>query len=121
MKKILIVDDQMEVRRLVSVTLRVDDYTIIQADNGLQAVEIAAAELPDLIIMDVMMPGEIDGLEAVRRIKGDARTNRCKVVMLTAKGQQADRAEGLRAGADDYFHKPFSPLDLIHKVEELLG
>lgn len=120
MKKILIVDDHPEVRRLVAVTLRVDDYLILEASNGLMAVEVALAEIPDLIIMDVMMPGVIDGFEAVRRIRRDERTCGCKVVMLTAKGQAADREEGLLAGADDYFHKPFSPLDLIRKVEEFM-
>jgi CheY-like chemotaxis protein len=120
MKKILIVDDQMEVRDLVEVTLRVEDYRILQAKNGKEAVDIAKAEKPDLIIMDVMMPGGIDGLEATRMIKQDPETKDCKVIMLTAKGQETDREQGIEAGAEDYFVKPFSPLDLIKKVEETL-
>jgi len=121
MKKILIVDDQVEVRELVEVTLRVEDYQIFQAKSGEEAIEIARAEKPELIIMDIMMPGGMDGLEATRVLKNDPETKDCTIVMLTAKGQQTDREAGLEAGANDYFAKPFSPLDLIKKVEEVLG
>jgi len=121
MKKILIVDDQLEVRELVEVTLRVEDYRILQAENGEKAIEIARAEKPDLIIMDIMMPGGMDGLEAARILKNDPETKGCKIIMLTAKGQEADKEAGLEAGTDDYFVKPFSPLELIKKVEEALG
>ena len=121
MKNILIVDDQAEVRELVEVTLRVEDYRILQAKSGEEAVEIARAEKPDLIIMDIMMPGSVDGLEATRILKNDPETKDCKIIMLTAKGQEADREAGFEAGANDYFIKPFSPLELIKKVEEALG
>jgi len=121
MKKILITDDKVEVRRLVEMTLRVGDYQVFQAENGEKAVEIAKTEKPDLIIMDIMMPGGMDGLEATRIIKNDPETKDCTIIMLTAKGQKADREEGFEAGADDYFAKPFSPLELIKKVEEVLG
>jgi len=121
MKKILIVDDQVEIRELVEVTLRVDDYEIFQAESGEKAIEIAKAEKPDLIIMDIMMPGGMDGLETTRIIKNDPDTKDCIVIMLTAKGQQEDREKGIEAGAVDYFAKPFSPLDLMRKVEEVLG
>ena len=121
MKKILIVDDQLEVRELVDVTLRVEDYQIFQAKSGEEAVEIAQAEKPDLIIMDVMMPGGIDGFEATRQIKNNPETKDCSILMLTAKGQDMDKENGAKAGADAYFVKPFSPLDLIKKIEEILG
>lgn len=121
MKKILIVDDRLEVRELVEVTLRVKDYSILQASSGEAALETVKAEKPDLILMDIMMPGGMDGLEATRIIKNDPESKDCTVIILTAKGQQADREKGLEAGADDYFVKPFSPLDLIRKVEEVLG
>ena len=120
MKKILIVDDQLEVRELVEVTMRVGDYQILQAKSGEEAIEIVKAEKPDLIIMDVMMPGGIDGLEATRMLKHDPETKDCKIIMLTAKGQEIDREKGIEAGADDYFVKPFSPLELIRKVEDIL-
>jgi len=121
MKKILIVDDQSEVREMVEVTLRIGNYEIFQADSGENALEIVRAEKPDLVIMDVMMPGGIDGLEATRVLKADPDTMDCTVIMLTAKGQEADRDEGIEAGAVDYFIKPFSPLELIRKVEDILG
>jgi len=121
MKKILIVDDQKEVRELVEVTLSLEDYQIFQAKNGEEAVQLARLEKPDLIIMDVMMPGSIDGLEATRILKSNQTTKNCHVIMLTAKGQQDDRDKGLEVGADHYFIKPFSPLELIMKVEKVLG
>lgn len=121
MKKILIVDDQVEIRELVEVTLRTGEYNVLQADNAEQAVETAKSEKPDLIIMDIMMPGKFDGLEATRLIKNDPETKDITVIILTAKGQQFDKKKGFEAGANDYFSKPFSPLDLIKKVEEVLG
>ena len=121
MKKVLIVDDQLEVRELVEVTLRTEDYQIFQAENGENAIKMAKAERPDLIIMDIMMPGGMDGIEATRILKNAPETKDCIVIMLTAKGQEIDRQKGFEAGADDYFAKPFSPLELINKVEEVIG
>lgn len=120
MKKILITDDQIEVRDLVEVTLRIDDYTILKASSGEEAIQIATQEKPDLILMDIMMPGGIDGLEATRIIKSNSETRNCYIIILSAKGQQIDREKGKTVGADDYFVKPFSPLDLINKVEEVM-
>ena len=122
MKKILIVDDQIEVRELVQVTLEIGDYQILSAENGQQAIDIAQAEHPDIILMDIMMPGsEVDGLEACRRLKADSATNDITIVMLSAKGQESDVDAGRVAGADDYFTKPFSPIALIEKVEAVIG
>lgn len=122
MKKILIVDDQPEVRELVDVTLRIGDYAIWQAASGDQALTVARAEHPDLILLDVMMPtSSIDGFEVCRQLKMDPLTQDINIVMLTARGQEADVEMGRRVGADDYFTKPFSPLQLMNKVEELLG
>ncbi len=118
-KKILIVDDQREVRELVEVTLRADDYQILQACSGKEAIEVVRTEKPDLVIMDITMPGEIDGLEATRLLKKDPKTKDLKIIILTAKGQSTDFDEGFKVGADGYFTKPFSPLDLIKKVEEV--
>ena len=120
MKKILIVDDQKEVRRLVEMTIRAEDYQLFQAESGEKAIEIVKAESPDLIIMDLMMPGQTDGLEATRILKSDPETKDSIIVMLTAKGQDTDKEKGFEAGADGYFSKPFSPLNFIKKVEEVL-
>lgn len=122
MKKILIVDDQAEVRELVQVTLEIGDYQIFTAENGQQAIEIAQAEHPDIILLDIMMPGsDVDGLEACRRLKSDPTTSDITIVMLSAKGQESDIDAGSNAGADDYFTKPFSPIALIEKVEEVMS
>jgi DNA-binding response OmpR family regulator len=121
MKTILIVDDQVQVRELIEVTLGTDQYRILLAGNGEEAVEIARKERPQLVIMDVMMPGALDGCEAVRILKNDPETANVKVIILSAMGRDADRARGLEAGADDYLVKPFSPLQLMNRVEELLG
>lgn len=122
MKKILIVDDQPAVRELVSVTLEIGPYKILTAENGDQALAIARADMPELILLDVQMPGgSVDGLDVCRLLKQDERTNRIHIVMLTAKGQDWDKQAGLEAGADDYFVKPFSPLELMNKVESVLG
>jgi DNA-binding response OmpR family regulator len=121
MKKIMIVDDQAQVRRLVEVTISSEDFSVIQCDNGETAVALARAERPDLILMDIMMPGTVDGLEATRRIKAAPETKACKVIMLTAKGQVVDQEQGYEAGADAYFIKPFSPLELIQKIETTLS
>jgi two-component system phosphate regulon response regulator PhoB len=121
MKKILIVDDQVEVRELVQVTLEVGDYQILTAENGQQAIDIAEREHPDIILLDIMMPGsKVDGLEACRRLKSDSKTADITIVMLSAKGQSGDLEAGKAAGADDYFTKPFSPIALIDKVEEVM-
>lgn len=121
MKKILVVDDQLQVRELVEVTLRGGDYNVIQASSGEEAVETVKKEKPDLVIMDIMMPGGMDGLEATKIIKNNPETKNCKVIMLTAKGQDDDIKMGEEAGADGYFIKPFSPLELISKIEAELG
>lgn len=120
MKTILITEDKLEVRELIKVTLRMGDFTLLEAASGEQAVEMCRTHKPDLVLMDIMMPGAIDGLEATRIIKNDPATNESKVVILTARGQLEDVAAGEQVGADAYFIKPFSPLELIQQVERLL-
>jgi len=120
MKKILVVDDQKEVRELVEITLKADGYQIFQAKNSREAIDIVKTHKPDVVIMDIMMPGELDGLETTRILKRNPDTQHIKIIMLTAKGQSTDFDAGFAAGADGYFTKPFSPLDLIKKVEEVV-
>lgn len=121
MKKILIVDDQPAVIELVSVTLEIGPYQMLTATSGTEALEIATKELPELILLDVQMPGGMDGLEVCRRLKSNEATKGITIVMLTAKGQEWDREAGKDAGADDYFVKPFSPLALMKMVEEVMA
>jgi DNA-binding response OmpR family regulator len=116
MKRILIVDDQQDIRELIRMTLEMEDFEIFEAVNGDEGLKSALQIQPDLILLDVMMPGSIDGVEVCRRIRADARTKRAKVLMLSAKAQPADKAAGLQAGANDYLLKPFSPRQLLDQV-----
>lgn len=120
MKKILVVDDQDEVRELVDFTLSSDNYTVLQAKSGIDAISVIMNERPDLVLMDIMMPGELDGLEATRRIKNNPDTQDIVIIMLTGKGQKWDYEKGFEVGASEYFVKPFSPLELINKVGEYI-
>ena len=121
MKKILIVDDESELRNLLQLTLAKHDRLILQAENGEMALVIARATKPDLIIMDVILPGSIDGLEATRILKNDPTTRGCRIIVVSAKYEQGDRKKAFAAGACEHFPKPFSPLDLMRKAEEVLG
>ena len=122
MKKILIVDDQPQIRELVAITLQLSSYQILFAENGQQAVEIAQTEHPDVILLDVMLSGsDLDGLEVCRRLKKNPATEGIPIVLLTAHGQMSDIEAGKTAGADDYFIKPFSPIALIKKIEAVVG
>ncbi len=118
-KKILLVDDDPRVRALVAMTLG-KQYAIVQAENGLQGLEMAAKEQPDMMFLDVEMPG-LNGFEVCSRIKGNQVTAGIKVVMLTGHAAEEDKDRGRSAGADDYFTKPFSPRALLQKVTEVLG
>ena len=120
MSRILIVDDQNDIRRLIRMSLELDDHEIHEASDGAQGLAKAQALRPDLILMDVMMPGGIDGLQACRQLKADPALAHARVVLLTARSQSNDRQAGQDAGADAYLVKPFSPLELIELTEKLL-
>lgn len=120
MRKLLIADDEDGVRSLVRMTLEADAYEILEARNGDEALEVAREHRPDLMFLDVMMPGS-SGVEVCRALKSDAETADITIIMLTAQSLEQDREEGLAAGADDYFTKPFSPVSLLTKVEQVFG
>ena len=121
MKKILIVDDHPEIRELLKITFGRDDYQTFSAANGQEALEIAQAEHPHVILLDIMMPGsEIDGLEVCRRLKADPTTADIIIIIVSAKYQEGDIEAGLAVGADDYVVKPFLPTVLKRNVEEEL-
>src|SRR5690606_1942139 len=105
-KKILVVDDEKDLVELVSYNLKRSGYDVVTASDGNEAVEAAQRELPDLVLLDLMLPG-IDGTEVARRLKADSRTARTPIIMLTAKGEETDIVVGLTLGADDYVVKPF--------------
>jgi two-component system, OmpR family, phosphate regulon response regulator PhoB len=120
MAKILIAEDDSAVRSLIRMTLDSGQTEIFEVDDGDAALELARRELPELIFLDWSMPGR-SGIEVCRALREDPRTARIKVVMLTARSERSDREEGFAAGADDYITKPFSPLQLLDKVTEVLG
>lgn len=117
---VLIVEDQPDIRKLIRMTLDFGDYEIHEAENGMGALRMLEAIKPDLVLLDVMMPGELDGYQVCARIKGNPATQKTRVVLLTARGQQSDFEVGRQAGADKYLTKPFSPIELIGTVEDLL-
>ncbi|MBP6764179.1 MAG: response regulator [Rubrivivax sp.] len=120
MKRVLIVEDQPDIRKLIRMTLEFEAYEIHEAADGAFGLNLARATRPDIVLLDVMMPGELDGLQVCHRLKNDPDTRHIKVVLLTARGQARDREAGQQAGADEYLVKPFSPLQLIDTIERLL-
>ena len=114
--RILIVDDDPPTVKWTSFLLRDEGYEVITADNGRTGLEMVERELPDLVILDVMMP-HIDGLEVCRRIR---QTMDVPIIMLSAKGETADKVTGLKMGADDYLAKPFEPAELLARVKAVL-
>jgi CheY-like chemotaxis protein len=119
MTKILIAEDERDIRELVSLSLQFGGYTVVQAANGAEAVEQAQKELPDLILMDVRMP-KMTGYDACRRIKAMPELRDIPVVFVSAKGQESEIQTGLEAGAEEYILKPFAPDELIKQVQAVL-
>jgi CheY-like chemotaxis protein len=120
MQTVLIVDDEPSIRLLVSATIASDQYRVVEAADGDEAWRLLQAHRPAIVLLDVQMPGR-SGLELTRAIKADPALGRTKVILLTAKTQEADVRAGAEAGADLYLTKPFSPLQLLTVVEEALG
>ena len=121
MKRVLIVEDQADIRKLIRMTLEFESYEIHEASDGAFGLRMASAVRPDLVLLDVMMPGEMDGLQVCQAIKSNPALASVKVVLLTARGQAGDREAGTQAGADEYLVKPFSPLQLIDTIERLMA
>ncbi len=122
MKKILIVDDQPEVRELLAVTLRIGPYHVFQAASGPEAIQLAQQERPYLILLDVVMgQGKMNGLEVCRQLKACDMTRDSFVMMVSGRGQKWEVQQGYAAGANDYVVKPFSPLQLMTKVDAVMN
>jgi len=117
--RILIVEDEPAIRELVAVNLRHAGYLPLMAGDALEARRSIDAELPDLVVLDWMLP-DAPGIELARRLRGDARTRELPIIMLTARAQETDKLTGFEAGADDYLTKPFSPRELLARVKALL-
>jgi len=118
-EKILVVDDEEDIAELVRYNLSREGYRTLSAETGEKALRLARTEKPDLVVLDLMLPG-MDGLEVTRAMKGDAELRRIPIVMLTAKGGEPDIVAGLELGADDYIVKPFSTRVLVARVRAAL-
>ncbi len=118
-EKILVVDDEKSIAEAVTYTLKQEGFRTTIAHDGAKALELARRELPDLIVLDWMLP-EVDGLEACRILKQDAKTAHIPVIMLTVKSEETDKVLGLEMGADDYMTKPFSSRELVARVKAVL-
>ena len=115
-QRILVVDDEERIVRMIRLNLEHDGFTVIEANNGMQAINQIREKLPNLVILDVMMPG-IDGYETLSLIR---ETSQVPVIMLTVKSEEEDRIYGLELGADDYITKPFSPRELVSRIKAVL-
>lgn len=118
-QRVLVVDDEEDILQLVEYNLEKNGFDVTCVESGEEALRSARANQPDVMVLDLMLPG-LDGLEVCRSIKGEARTRDIPVLMLTAKGEEADVVKGLEMGADDYVTKPFSPKVLVARINALL-
>jgi two-component system phosphate regulon response regulator PhoB len=118
-EKILIVDDEVDLLRMVDFNLRSAGFATLSAQNGKDALRLARGERPDLILLDLMLP-DIMGTEVCRALKADSATRDIPVIMVTAKGEEIDRVVGFEIGAEDYVTKPFSPRELILRIRSIL-
>lgn len=118
-KKILVVEDEPDIRKLIHYNLAQERFRVLEAEDGEKALTIVRRERPDLIILDLMLPG-LSGLELCRSLRERAETAQLPILMLTAKASEADRVVGLEMGADDYLTKPFSPREMVARVKAIL-
>lgn len=119
MTKILIAEDERDIRDLVTFSLKFGGFDVVQASNGVEAVERAQAEVPDLILMDVRMP-KMTGYEACKALKAIPAMRHIPVVFLSAKGQESEIQQGVEAGAEEYILKPFAPDELTKQIKSVL-
>ena len=119
MQKVLVVEDEVDIADLIRFNLERAGYEVFKAHDGITGTDVAIKERPDLVVLDLMLPGR-DGYGVFRELRRDARTARIPVIMLTARAQTEDRIQGLEAGADDYLTKPFSPKELVLRVNAIL-
>ena len=116
---ILVVDDERDIVELIRYNLTQSGYRVVSASDGRQALEMARRERPDLVVLDLMLPG-IPGTEVARALRQDERSRETPILMLTARGEEVDRVVGFELGADDYVVKPFSPRELVLRVQAIL-
>ncbi len=116
---VLLVDDDPVILKLLQVNFEMEGFHVSTAQDGVEGLEKARAERPDIVLLDIMMP-RMDGLEVTKALKGDPETSGIPIILLSAKAQAADIQAGKETGADDYMTKPFDPLELLERVNQLL-
>lgn len=119
-RKILVVDDEPFILKSLTFVLKKEGFHVDSATNGLEALEVIRKEKPDLVFLDIMMP-KMNGQEVCQWIRQDPQLRDIHVIILTAKGQEADREKGLQIGADEYMTKPFSPSMVVKRIREIFG
>lgn len=119
MKKILLVDDETQLVEMIKLRLEANNYEVVTAYDGMEALEKAKKEKPDLIILDIMLP-KMDGYKVCRMLKFDEKYKRIPIIMFTARVQETDKKIGMEVGADDYLAKPFEPQVLLEKIKDFL-
>jgi DNA-binding response OmpR family regulator len=119
-RTILVVDDEPFICRSLTFVLRKDNYRVLEARNGEEALAVIREQRPDLVFLDVMMP-KINGFQVTEQVRADPTLANVKIILLTAKGQESDREVGKQAGANDYMTKPFSPTKILDRAREILG
>lgn len=119
-RTILVVDDEPFICRSLTFVLRKDNYRVLEARNGEEALAVIREQRPDLVFLDVMMP-KINGFQVTEQVRADPTLANVKIILLTAKGQDSDREVGKSAGANDYMTKPFSPTRILDRAREILG
>ena len=119
MQRILVIEDENDIRQLLRFNLEREGFAVLEAADGLGGLHMATSELPDLVVLDLMLPG-MDGCDVCRRLKAQPVTAAIPVLMLTARGEEVDRIVGLTLGADDYVVKPFSVRELVLRIRAIL-
>jgi CheY-like chemotaxis protein len=117
--RILVVEDQDSIRRMIEALVQARGYDVTAVASGTKAIDVAMTQPPDLVLLDLMLPGQYDGFEVCRRLRGDPSTSKVPVVVISALDDDNSRARATQAGATAYYTKPFSPIALLKEIERL--
>jgi DNA-binding response OmpR family regulator len=117
--RILVVEDQDSIRRMIEALVQARGYKVTAASSGVKALDMASVEPPDLVLLDLMMPGQFDGFEVCRRLRAEAATASIPIIVITAMDDDAARRRATEAGANAFYTKPFSPIALLKEIERL--
>ncbi len=117
--RILVVEDQDSIRKMIEALVRARGYDVVAVPNGAKGIDVASTDPPDVVLLDLMLPGQYDGFEVCRRLRTDPATSKVPVVIISALDDQESRAKAAAAGATAYYTKPFSPIALLKEIDRL--